>query len=183
MPRKGTIDRLGPEVRDAIGRLLDQGRTLDEILGHLEGMSIEISRSALGRYTQKIERAGEKYRQSRFITDALVRRYGDGPESKAARVNIELTQTLVFDLLMKAEEEGDADLALKLSKALSNLATASRADAELVEKAEKRAADKATKAAAAAVDRAGKAMNLDPAVLKRIREEMYGLAPEQPGSA
>lgn len=182
MARKSTVDRLGPEVRDAIGRLLDQGRTLDEILGHLEGMSVEVSRSALGRYTQKLAQAGEKVRQSQVISDALIRKFGDGPETKAARLNIQLLQTLVFDLLMKAEDDGDADLALKLSKSLSNLASASRADADLVEKAERRAADRAQKEAAAAVDRAGKAMNLDPAVLKRIREEMYGLAPTPEGA-
>jgi hypothetical protein len=182
MPRKGTVDRLGPEVRDAIGRLLDQGRTLDEILAHLEGMSVEISRSALGRYTQRIAAAGEKVRQSQVISEAVIRRFGDGPENRAARLNIQLLQTAVFDLLMKDETEADAETALKLSKALSNLATASRADAEIVERAEKRAAERAKKEAAAAVDRAGKAMNLDPAVLKRIREEMYGLAPKPEGA-
>ena len=112
----------------------------------------------------------------------MIRRFGDGPENRAARLNIQLLQTAVFDLLMKDETEADAETALKLSKALSNLATASRADAEIVERAEKRAAERAKKEAAAAVDRAGRAMNLDPAVLKRIREEMYGLAPKPEGA-
>jgi hypothetical protein len=175
MGRKSSVDRAGPEVRDAIGRLLDQGRTLDEILAHLEGMSVEVSRSALGRYTQKIAQAGEKVRQSQVISEAVIRRFGDGPENKAARLNIQLLQTAVFDLLMKDETEADADQALKLSKALSNLATASRADAELVEKAERRAADRATKEAAASAEKTGREKGLSAETIAAIKANILGV--------
>jgi hypothetical protein len=177
MPRKGTVDRLGPEVRDAIGRLLDQGRTLDDILAHLEGMSVEISRSALGRYTQRIAAAGEKVRQSQVISEAVIRRFGDGPENKAARLNIQLLQTAVFDLLMKDETEADAETALKLSKALSNLATASRADADLVERAERRAAERATKAAATAAEKTGREKGLSAETIAAIKANILGVKP------
>jgi hypothetical protein len=178
MPRKSTIDRLGPEVRDAIGRLLDQGRTLDEILGHLDGMSVEVSRSALHRYTQRIAAAGEKVRQSQVISEAVIRRFGDGPENKAARLNIQLLQTAVFDLLMKDETETDAETALKLSKALSNLATASRADADVGEKAERRAAERATKAAATAAEKAGREKGLSAETIAAIKANILGVKPE-----
>lgn len=175
MARKSSVDRLGPEVRDAIGRLLDQGRTLDEILAHLEGMSVEVSRSALHRYTQKIAAAGEKLRQSRIIGDALIRRFGDEPESKTARLNIQLIQTLVFDLLMKAEDDGDPDMAVKLSRALESLTRASRNDIEVIERAEKRAAERARKDAAVAAEDAGRQQGLSAATIEAIKQNILGL--------
>jgi hypothetical protein len=183
--RKSTVDRLGPEVRDAIGRLLDQGCTLDEILAHLEGMSVEVSRSALGRYTQRLATAGEKLRRSRTVAEALVRKLGDQPESKTARLNIELLHGVILDLFMAEEDEADEDgrAALKgnpmgammLAKALEHLTKASRHDVEFIERAEKRAAERAKKQAAADAEAAGQEDGLSAAAIDRIKRRILGL--------
>lgn len=162
MARKSSVDRLGPEIRDAIGRLLDQGATLDEVLAHLEGMSVEVSRSALGRYSKRLAKAGEALRRSRSVAEALVRRYGEQPESKTARLNIELLHGVILDLFMAEGEEADADGkaalagnpmgAMMLAKALEHLTKASRHDVEFIERAEKRAAERARKEAAASAE-------------------------------
>jgi hypothetical protein len=190
MARKSTVDRLGPEVRDAIGRLLDQGRTLDEILAHLEGMSVEVSRSALGRYTQKLAAAGEKLRRSRAVAEALVRKFGDQPESKTARLNIELLHGAILDLFMAEGDEaaesgraalaGDPQGAMLLAKALEHLTKASRHDVEFIERAEKRAAARATRAAATAAESMAREKGLSAATIDAIKASILGVQPAAP---
>lgn len=183
--RPSTVDRLGPEIRDAIGRLLDDGRTLDEVLAHLEGMSVEVSRSALGRYSKRLAGLGEKLRRSRNVAEALVRRYGDQPESKAARLNIELVHGVITDLFMA--EEGDPEGADKaaamanpqgamlVAKALEHLTKASRHDVEFIERAEKRATERTRKEAAAAVDVVAKAKGLTSETVAAIKAGIFGV--------
>lgn len=190
MPRKGSIDRLGPEIRDAIGRLLDQGRTLDEVLAHLEAMSVDISRSALGRYAQKLASAGERLRRSRTVAEALVRKLGDQPESKTARLNIELLHGVILDLFMAEDDDqgvdGDGKAALAgnpmgammLAKALEHLTKASRHDVEFIEKAEKRAADAAKKDAVTAVTAVAKQRGLASDVVEAMKASIFGVKPE-----
>ena len=190
MPRKSTVDRLGPEVRDAIGRLLDEGATLDEILAHLENMSVEVSRSALGRYTQKLAAAGEKLRRSRAVAEALVRRFGDQPESKTARLNIELLHGAILDLFMVEDDAeaaaedggkkkraglGDPMGAMLLAKALESLTKASRQDVEFLEKAKKLAADAAKKQAATAAETMAREKGLSAATIDAIKASILGV--------
>jgi hypothetical protein len=192
MPRKSTVDRLGPEVRDAIGRLLDEGATLDEILAHLENMSVEVSRSALGRYTQKLAAAGEKLRRSRAVAEALVRRFGDQPESKTARLNIELLHGAILDLFMVEDDQADADGddgrkkkqqaglgdpmgAMLLAKALEHLTKASRHDVEFLEKAKKLAAEAAKKQAATAAEQMAREKGLSAATIDAIKASILGV--------
>jgi hypothetical protein len=194
MPRKSTLDRLGPEVRDAIGRLLDQGATLDEILAHLEGMSVEVSRSSLGRYTKRLATAGEKLRRSRAVAEALVRKFGDQPESKTARLNIELLHGAILDLFMVEEDQaadaedgkkrgaglGDPMGAMLLAKALEHLTKASRHDVEFIEKAEKRAADRATKEAATAAEKVARERGLSAETAEAIKATILGVKAAAP---
>ena len=80
MGRKSTLRRLPPEIRAEINRILSEGRlTLDELLEHLRSIGVEgVSRSALGRQKQKIDKIAAKLRQSREMTEALVREIGQG---------------------------------------------------------------------------------------------------------
>ncbi len=146
MPRQSTVKRLPPQVRDRIGALLDQGHTLDEILDHLNAMDVQISRSALGRYKQQIDKVSERIRRSREIAEAMVRNYGEAPESKTARLNIELLHGVMLDMINQlpdgSDPESDTPLLLSLSprgamemaKAMDHLARASKQDADLIAK-------------------------------------------------
>jgi len=74
--RPSSIDRLPEAVRELIGKLRGQGRTIDEILNHLQTLDVEVSRSALGRHTQWLDRVSERMLQSRQVTEALIERLG-----------------------------------------------------------------------------------------------------------
>lgn len=149
MPVASTVKRLPQPVRDEIHSLLDNGRTLDEIIAHLRALGVdEVSRSALGRYAKNFNAVVERVRRSREIADALVRNFGQEDESKAARANIEMMHAVVSHMLLQiGEDDGtegqgvtlDARQTQALSSALANLARAKRLDQDAILKAREEA--------------------------------------------
>jgi hypothetical protein len=188
MARPSTIARLPSEIREAIGRLRDQGRTLDEILTHLQGMEVTVSRSALGRHVQQMDKVGERLRRSRAISEALVRQLGDAPESQTARLNIEMMHSFLFDFLASAEEgaEEGSEAALAhvrdpksvalMAEAVQRLTTASRNNADYVARLEDRAAAKAKAGAARAAEAVAREKGLSADTVRAIKASILGVA-------
>jgi hypothetical protein len=188
MARPSTIARLPGEIREAIGRLREQGRTLDEILAHLQGMEVTVSRSALGRHVQQMDKVGERLRRSRAISEALVRQLGDAPESQTARLNIEMMHSFLFDFLASAEEGTDegSEAALAhvrdpksvalMAEAVQRLTTASRQNVEFVARVEDRAAAKAKAGAARAAEAVAREKGLSADTVRAIKASILGVA-------
>lgn len=195
MPRKSSVLRLKPVMRELIGTLIGQGHTLDEIMAHLRQLSepAAVSRSALGRYKQHLDKVGERLRRSREVAEALVQKLGAAPESKALRLNVELMHGLLMDLAMNANEDDqdgeggkgkpltiDAQAAMWLSKALDHLARASKQDADLVAKIREQAAKEAQarldKAVDAAAGEATRGSMTSAQILERVKAIYRGEA-------
>jgi hypothetical protein len=189
MARPSTIARLPGDIREAIGRLRDQGRTLDEILAHLQGMEVEVSRSALGRHVQAMDKVGERLRRSRTVAETLVRQLGDAPESQTARLNIEMMHSFMFDFLASVEggeggeagEEAQAHLrnpksVALMAEAVQRLTVASRQNAEYIARVEDRAAAKAKAGAARAAETAARAQGLSADTIATIKASILGVA-------
>lgn len=187
MARPSSIDRLPGEVRETIARLRERGRTLDEILAHLAALDVEVSRSALGRHVRSMAKIGERLRRSRVLAEALIREHGDAPESKAARVNIEILHTYISDLMDLAGDEGeDAERALAtlrdpraialLSEATERLTKASRHNVEYIEKVEARATAKARREAAEVVEAEARKRGLSAETAEAFKAAIFGLA-------
>ncbi|HVJ53465.1 MAG TPA: DUF3486 family protein [Aliidongia sp.] len=181
MPRASTIDKLAPELRQAIADLRDQGVTIDEILAKLRELGADVSRSALGRHVKDLDQIADKLRRSREVADVLVRRLGDAPESKQARVNIELMHAVIMDLFVGDDGtpvQLDPESVMLLSRSIASLASASKTDADLVIKVRREIAAE-QKAKLDAMDReaskGGSKRGFDPETLKRVRTEIYGL--------
>lgn len=154
MPRQSSIKRLPKEIQELIGKLRENGRTIDEILAKLKELDAGISRSALGRHVKRIDDVGKQIRRSREVADALVRRLGEAPENRQLRLNVEMMHSLFMDLLI--DEDGEpVTLSPKdarfLAGTLNDLARAAKTDADLVVRLRKdimaEAADKAEEAA------------------------------------
>jgi hypothetical protein len=191
MGRPSSIDKLPAEIRVEIGRLRGEGHTIDSILAHLADMRshVAVSRSALGRHIKGFDKIAEKMRQSRVVAEALVRELGDAPESKTARLNIELLHGAINDLFMnhlegddgavdgagKAALQGDPEGVMMLAKALDHLGRASKSNVEFVAMAEKRAADKARAESAAAVEAVGKESGLTGETVAAIKARIFGV--------
>lgn len=183
--RASTVGKLPAEIRELIGRLRNGGSTIDEILAKLRELQVEsVSRSALGRHVKQLDAIGEEIRRSRTIAEAMVQRFGDAPESKTARLNIELMHGLLMKLMVGEEGESktlDPQEAYFAATALQRLAMADKSTVDReVKVREKLKAETAAKlktieaaALAGATTAEAKASMAD--VLKRIRQDVYGI--------
>lgn len=150
MARPTKVDRLPPQIRDAIADLRRAGHTLDEILTHLRGLGVtneDVSRTGLYHHIVKLDELGEMMRQDRIMADALVAKFGDEPDDKTFRANIQMMQSLLLKLNV-AERTGQINPfkpneVMFLTSALKNLASAAKVDVDRIESHEKRAAAKA----------------------------------------
>lgn len=135
MSRASTVDLLPQELRQLIADLRAKHVTLDQIKAKLQELGAEVSRSALGRHVKQLEQVGEKIRRSRDVAEALVKKLGDAPESRQARLNIELLHTLILDIVTGGEDGEsvslDPEQAMFLSRSLRDLAAATKSDVDL----------------------------------------------------
>jgi len=158
---KSTIETsLEDDDRQALDQLIVGGKlTLMALLEWLGERGYDISRSALHRHVSKVERMGAKLRQSRAMTEALVKELGpDATEGKQGRLLVEVLRTLVFNHL-SAQIGGDDDAAglesrdlSFLAKALKDMASASKIDLDRELKIREDAEKKAKAEAAARVE-------------------------------
>lgn len=145
MTARSTIAKLPAEIRDCIARLRDDGCTVDQILAKLDELDVDVSRSALGRHTKRLDQVARKIREKREIATALVAKFGDEPDNRLAAANIELMHGLLMDLLTAEPDEDDEEVvegdpgrrvildpeqAMFLAKSLQSLASAAKSDQE-----------------------------------------------------
>jgi hypothetical protein len=187
--RPSSIDKLPPEIRDLIAALRGRGWTIDQIQQHLANLLDQVpSRSALGRHILGLDKLGERMRRSRDVATALARELGDAPGSKAAQVNIELLQSVILDVFLKAEggEEGAAELAaisaspqalMQIAKALESLGRASKTNVDFVAAAEARATAKARAEAADSAEAVAREKGLSADTIAAIKAGIFGVKP------
>lgn len=188
--RPSSIDRMPQEVRDWIGRLRDQGCTIDEIIVKLRELDKDAvpSRSALGRHLKKAEEVAERIRKSRQVADVIVRRLGESDPDKTTRMNIELMHNILFELATRSSDEDGEPVTFEpmevmlLAKSLDHLGKASKDDVARTVAIEKRAAEKAKAETLAKAEKAigeqaaANGGQIDgAALLKKIREDIYGI--------
>lgn len=182
--RPSSVDRLPAEIKETIGRLRQEGRTIDEIMAKLEELNADVSRSALGRHVKKLAVVGERMRRSKDLAVALTARLGDEPDNRLVAMNLELMHGMVFDLLTAAgddddgEDNGegapvflDAKQAKFLSETIRNLASAAKTDADRV----LRIKAEALKAAAAKTDELGKQLGWSADTAAKVRSQILGI--------
>lgn len=168
MPARSSIKRLPQPLRQELDKLLASGRhTLDEICQHLRALGGEVSRSAVGRYSQEFEEAAAKIRESREIAAAFARELGDVPDGDMGRVLVELVHSLTYKVVMaRAGDEGDIDpLEIqRLAKAIKDLSSSSKISADMELKIKEAAKQEAQEEMRAKLDDAVQGDGLDPAV-------------------
>lgn len=162
--------------------LMATGRcSIDGLVEWLNKRGYEISRSSVGRYSQSFERVAARLRESRQITDAIATELGDAAiQGKQGRLLVEMTRTLVFDLLMKLQDE-ETELETKdvmmLGKGLSELGKALRHDQDYETKLREVIADEERKKAADIVEQAASkaGKGLSRSAVDAIKAEILGV--------
>lgn len=181
--RLSSIDLLPDDLRDAIDKAIADGRsTIDQILAHLQTIAppdVDLpSRSALGRYKKREEAALTAMGLALKLGDKYAQKYGEDPKGDVGQLVSQLLKVRIYQSLMSKMEAEPVD---DESKELALLARATREATESELKSnvlqERRHAQKQCKAALDKVE-AEAATNPDmdkSAMLKRIREEIYGV--------
>lgn len=187
MARPSKIDRLPTEIRDAIGDLRRQGRTIDEILAHLRTLGVDdVSRTGLGEHIKKWDAMAKALNGSRAAAEAIMARMEDqGADDRMARLNIQMLHASLMEL-QRGEDGEPAKLdpkeAAQLAKAVKDLVAASRsdqiryADTKRLLEEERAKLAKVRKATEDALASSGPGGPVDPMIALKAIREAYGVA-------
>jgi hypothetical protein len=174
MPRRSSVARLDPRIREAVDAAIRDGRaTIDELVELIQSHGAAVSRSAVGRYRKTFEDSLRRYREAQEVAGRWVEQFRADPDGDVGRLLAEMLKTLAFTSLAERESADARDLHY-LARAVRDLASADQAkqrmEAELRERTKARA-----EAAVAALEREDGDRRLPPEVLARVREQIYGI--------
>ncbi|EFH3410632.1 DUF3486 family protein [Escherichia coli] len=180
MARRSTIDKLPEEVRRWLERALTNSgfsgyAELEELMrdkGYL------ISRSAIHRYGQKIERRFTAIRAATEAARMLTEGAADDQDARSEAV-IALIQTELFESIVQLQEAEDGKIdpqerVALLSKVAKNVATLSRASVNL-KKFQQEVRAKA-EAAASNAEKIARKGGLSAESVQALRREILGIA-------
>lgn len=143
MGRKSTISRLDPQIKTYIEAMLATGsQTLDELIADLRERFPAAaqtgnlpSRSAVGRYGQKLERRLSAIRASTEAAKIIQASAGDDKDARSEALTA-LIQTELFEAILDLQEADDPEMDVgervgMLSAAAKNIATLTRSSVNL----------------------------------------------------
>ncbi len=187
MPRASTIDTLPEDIKNQLQTLLrnprvNQLQTVKKINALLakEGHDERVSKSAVNRYSLKMEKVGEKLRQSREVANMWIAKLGSQPQGQMGNLVNEMLRTLAFDLTMNIQQQDfDAKEIPALVKMLKELSTSThrleQAASENV-KREKEIRKQMAEEAAEAIDQSAKQAGLTKKAAQDIKNKILGIA-------
>ena len=189
MARKSSVSRLPAEIKTYIEAMLATGaQTLDELISDLkERYPVESSdgslpsRSAIGRYGQKLERRLSAIRASTEAAKIIQAHAGDDNDARSGALTA-LIQTELFEAIMDIQEAaGDpenpmdpAERVGMLSAAAKNIATLTRSSVNLKKFQAEVAAR--THAAAEAAEKIAVKGGLSAESVQALRREILGIS-------
>ena len=195
MGRKSSIDRLDPEIKAYIQAMLASGSmTLDELIADLQARFPAAatagdlpSRSAVGRYGQKLERRLSAIRPSTEAAKLIQAQAGDDKDARSEALTA-LVQTELFEAILALQEADEvgpngeqADPGERvelLSKAAKNIATLTRSSINLKEfqaKVEEATRRKLLAEQEANLQEVAKAQGMDEAQVDFWRRKFLGI--------
>lgn len=182
MARNSSIDQLPPAIRDALHALLrdpavsqlDATKKVNALL-EAEQHELRVSKSAVNRYSQRMDQIGEKMRQSRQIAEMWIGKLGNQPQGQVGKLLNEFTRTMAFETALKMSEE-DEPVPPKLLKELSLAIKHLEEAASVNEKREREIRQQMAEEAADAVETAAKAQGLTADSVAQIKQQILGIA-------
>lgn len=180
MARASTITRLPADILEQLQALLRDPRItqlnataeINKILD--EQGHDQVSKSAVNRYSMKMEEVGARLKQSREVAAMWIGKLGNAPQGQVGKLLNEIIRTLAFDTAMHMSE-GDEPVAPKLlsqlALAVQRLESAANMNADL----EKRIREETAKEAAEAVDKITKRGGLSSKMVNDIKSAILGM--------
>ncbi|HYC04142.1 MAG TPA: phage protein Gp27 family protein [Azospirillaceae bacterium] len=177
----GKLKRLPPAVRSELERMVEANATVDSMTQRLSELGVSVSKTAAHRFRKRHSARLEHYREAKMVAGAWTDTLGSTAQGQVGRLLQEMLKTVAFQTLAAVGEDGtvpDAKQLAELAKAVREVAAAEQITTELELRLRRELADSlAPKLAAAERAAEGRPDDLK-AALARIREEVYGLAPD-----
>lgn len=186
MARKSSVDRLPEDIKAYIqGQLADGGMTLDELIADLQARwpAHDLpSRSAVGRYGQKLERRLQAIRASTEAAKIIRAQAGDEMDARSEALTA-MIQSELFESIIALQEAGDEEMdpgerVGLLASAAKNIATLTRSSVTLKKfqsEAEERGRKAALEEQRAKLDELGRSGQVDQETLQKVIQAAYGL--------
>ena len=173
MGKRRPLRELDPAIKAELDRLLaDDRHTIREVTGHLRKLGADVSKSAVGRYSQYFEHVTADMRLTREMANAIGKELADTPDD-AGRMVIESLQALLLRarLQVGSESELDPKHVAMMCGAARDLQSALKLNIESSTKVRERAiAEAATAAESAAV-----AEGLSVSTIEAIKSRILGV--------
>ena len=172
---RSSIERLPPELREAVDAAIADGATIDEIAALIRGEGGACSRSAVGRYTKNVRDLILRQQEADRGIEMWVRALGERAEGRAGLILIETLRTMTLstmaELSMREEPATPEELS-RLSLVLKRIEGTDK-----LRLAREQAAAKAARAAPGAGQAPGQApprKGLSPETVDLIDEAVVG---------
>lgn len=180
MARKTSIDTLPAEVKTWLDKVLAEGNFsgYQQLEDALRERGLSVSKSAIHRYGQKLERRLVAIKASTEAAKAIRDHAGDDVDARSEAL-VAMVQTELFESILEIQEAGDenADPAERLgllSNAAKNIATLTRASFSL-KKFQAEVQERA-KVAAEAVSKLASKGGLSAVTVDEMRRAILGIA-------
>lgn len=184
MAGRAAIDRMPPEVRDAVHEAIREGVTIDQIRDRILELGAECSRAAVGAYVKRANDMVRRQREADRIAEIWVREIGERPEGRVGRLAIETLRTTALALVRELGErvEGGDPVSPKelnmLALALQRMENAGKVSTDRELTIRRDAATKAVRAIDGKLEEVEEAAAAggDPMeAVRRVRREVYGI--------
>jgi hypothetical protein len=185
MARKSSIDTLPPDILEFLQELLRDPRMTqmgiaEKVNGLLAARGIDpVSKSAVNRYSVRMDKVGAKLQQSRQIADMWIGKLGTQPAGQVGNLLNEVVRNLAFDTAIQLSEDADPaspKLIKELAIAIAHLEKAAGDNDKRRREIEQEAAQKARIAAAEQAAQTAQLSGVSLETIERIRRDVLGMA-------
>jgi len=177
------VDLLPADIKTRLAMMLrDKQYSQTQILAEINDLIREcglderycLSKTGLNRYANKMEKFGEKIRQSREIAEIWTKQLGETPQSDIGKLLMEAVKTMAFELTLNADEKGikDPKFLNQLALISQRIEMAQSMNYERERKIRKEVAQQVAETAEKVVTQAG----LSKAAVAQLKAEILGIA-------
>ena len=186
MARQSSVDKLPPDILKSLQALLRDPRVtqlqataqINEILAQAQTGTV-ISKSAVNRYAQRMEKIGKRLKESREISKMWIGKLGAEPQGEMGKLLNEIIRTLTIETTMQMAEGEDpvspkmlSQLALAVQRLEASATDNLKRDEEIRKQERARATEEAAKTAA----NVGKANGLSIEAVSEIKNKILGIS-------
>lgn len=173
--RPGTVDRLPAEIKTRIHRMLDDGWTKTDITGAVNAFlrqngGGEVSRHAIGRYTQRVEQEGARIREINAAAEKFAARAGSIQDAGASAYVRQLARTFIVERLHGADDDTPLDDLAQLVLMIRRI----EGTADQIDKRAREAVERTAKESASRAEEAMRGRGLSDDTIAAVRAKILG---------